>query len=313
MTTITRTDIHRPSAINPDDYDFVGVEYAKIETIDDAYSLGVYRERIITHMKATGGHYSGHHHGGNCHVCGAHCIYTALFYHPATNTYIRTGFDCAEKMHVGDPAMFRAFREDVRRAIDNKAGKAKARAVLAEAGLEKVWEIYILNNAACYPGYDEEAMKELIAMGAVVEYSGVLGNSEEMRILLDLIGKLIRYGSLSEKQIAFAGKLLDKMLRRNEIAAARAAEHASAADCPTGKIAVEGTILSIKEVDSPYGLTTKMLIQHADGWKVWGTMPSAIRGAERGAKVRFIATVTRSNDDSKFGFFSRPTKAEIME
>lgn len=95
-----RNDIHRPSAIYPTEYEFVAVEH-------DPVSLGfvqwywAQRQRIIAHMTQTGGAFSDHEHKGNCHVCGAHCIYTAVFYHCASNTYIRTGFDCAEKMGAG--------------------------------------------------------------------------------------------------------------------------------------------------------------------------------------------------------------------
>ena len=78
-----RTDVHAPSRINPEDYEWVGIEYKKQDgdPLGDAMELKWMREQIERHMKKTGGDYSNHEHGGNCHVCGAHCIYTVLFYH----------------------------------------------------------------------------------------------------------------------------------------------------------------------------------------------------------------------------------------
>jgi hypothetical protein len=55
----------------------------------------------------------------------------------------------------------------------------------------------------------------------------------------------------------------------------------------------------------------KMLVVTDTGWKVWGTMPAAL-DVDRGARVRFTATVKPSDDDPHFGFFSRPTKAQVL-
>ena len=63
-----------------------------------------------------------------------------------------------------------------------------------------------------------------------------------------------------------------------------------------------------------FGETLKIIVQHEDGWKVWGSSPSAFGSDETaivGRSVRFMARIARARDDEKFGFFSRPTKAEI--
>jgi hypothetical protein len=56
-----------------------------------------------------------------------------------------------------------------------------------------------------------------------------------------------------------------------------------------------------------------MLVQTADGWKAWGSVPSSLSGVKVGQFVQFQARVERSRDDEKFGFFSRPTKARTVE
>jgi hypothetical protein len=47
-------------------------------------------------------------------------------------------------------------------------------------------------------------------------------------------------------------------------------------------------------------------------FKLWGTLPTAIRNVERGDLVAFTARIKVSDKDSKFGFWSRPTKAHMI-
>lgn len=96
----------------------------------------------------------------------------------------------------------------------------------------------------------------------------------------------------------------------DELLAKVAAVESAKRPVPTGRIVVEGVVLSTKLVESDYGVTLKMLVE-GDGWKVWGTRPRSIE-VERGSRVRFTATVEASREDASFGFYSRPTKAEIL-
>lgn len=78
-------------------------------------------------------------------------------------------------------------------------------------------------------------------------------------------------------------------------------------------ISVEGEVISVKERETRYGWTTKMLVKDERGFKVWGTVPKSVREeVERGSRVTFIANVKVSEDDESFGFFSRPRKAELL-
>lgn len=80
-----------------------------------------------------------------------------------------------------------------------------------------------------------------------------------------------------------------------------------------GKYVVEGTVLSTKWQDNAYGGALKMIVrvEQTDGVvKIWGSVPSSI-DPKIGDTVRFSATVERSDDDD-FGFFKRPTMAEIV-
>lgn len=323
-----RTDIHRPSAINPTEYEYVGIEYMRIEQLGDIEAVVYYRKRIRKHMDRTGGTYSTHEHGGNCHVCGAHCIYTALFYHKPTNVYIRTGFDCAEKLGYLSDKEFTSFREAVADARQRKAGKEKASLILADDGLDKAWEIY---------NWTEDVAREHRAIERVIwkDNSGRYTDQTtfEYRTLKDIIDRLVKYGSVSEKQLAFLHRLITTILNRAEVEEAREAkrkaEHDAAQPVPEGRIKFKGKLLSVRLQDGMHGAQTKGLFVSENGWKVWGTIPAsalshlcnfdvlyyrdgeAKLNREKVAFVEMTATITRSNDDEKFGFYSRPTNPSV--
>ena len=282
-----RTDIHRPSAIVPADYEFVCFEYLRIETLQDCAVIQSERAIKTAHFARTGGTYATHEHGGSCHVCGASAVYTVLFYHAGTNEYIRTGQDCAQKMEMPyDEWRYNAYRKGITDARLAQAGKRKAEAILTDKGFQKAWAYYIEPEQVVTATYQYEE-----------------------KTIVDIVGKLVRYGSTSDRALNYIGVLLTKISKRAEVEARRAEEAAKAADCPTGRVTVKGEVLSTRVQDGPYGRTVKMLVKDATGFKVWGTMPSSL-SVERGAIVKFSAAVEPSKDDVKFGYFSRPTKAE---
>lgn len=324
-----RTDIHRPAVIEPANYEFVAFEYLK--TDDDlgaAMFLAAERARTRAHMAATGGTYSSHAHGGNCHVCGAAAIYTALFYHKGANVYVRTGLDCAEKLECFGGE---AFRKKVSTALEATAGKRKAKATLEAAGLSEAWAIceaitkrHADNNAAyaAWRAANPEPECRSSGGGYGIEEVGApkpVPTSDAEMTVRDIVSKLVKYGSVSDKALNFVRVLIERINKAPEIAAARAAELEAAKPVPTdlhGKRAdFRGTVLTVKEPDEydRFG-STKMLVKHADGWKLWGTVPSSIlHDIARGDEVEFSATIKVSDKDPKFGFWSRPTKARLIK
>jgi hypothetical protein len=128
-------------------------------------------------------------------------------------------------------------------------------------------------------------------------------------ILRDMSSRLGKFGSLSDKQVAFAHKLAD------EVRHPKPAEQLVAA--PTGKgIVVRGTVISVKEHDSQFGPVMKMTVKVTtpDGnWLVWTTVPGNIMGggALRGADVEFTATL-EAGRDKHFVFGKRPRLARVI-
>lgn len=286
---MTRTDIHRPSAIIPEDYTDVG--FLPHVDVGNWEFVAAERKRINEHMKRTGGHWE-HPSAGSCAICGnVMAMSHVIFHHTPTNAYLRVGMTCADKLDFSRGAEFNEFRTHLKAAIERKAGKAKAKALLAEWGMDAAWTVYELPN----------------------EKRG----SFAVETIVDIISKLIQYGSISDPQKAFINKLLVQIDNHEVVTAQRKAEIAAAASAPVTdeRIRIEGEIITIKEQETDFGLTTKLLIKTPAGWKAWGTCPSALNDDElaKGQHVGFMARFQRSNDDPKFGFFSRPTKAEFLE
>jgi len=276
---MTRTDIHRPSAINPAEYEFVAVKYIGSSERGAEITLGS-AQVIGEHIRATGGKYSTHNHGGTCMVCGAGAMYLAVWHHAPTNTYICTGEDCALKMELHG-ADFQSARAEVKRTKAFRTGKARAEHELAERNLTQAWAIY---SATARDDFEYEE-----------------------RTIADLVSKLVQYGSLSDKQWAFVDRLFAQIDGRAAKAAARAAEAAQSQHVGTvgERITIEGTITFSTSYDTAYGTTYVTGIKDAAG-NIY--IQKGVSLGQRGDNVWIKATVKEHavRDGVKQTIISRP-------
>ncbi len=161
------------------------------------------------------------------------------------------------------------------------------------------------------------------------------------KIVEDIKDRLVRYGSISDKQVALVFKL-----QRDE--AQRAQEAETNIPVPNCRRPVRGRVVSTKLQWSDYtqGEVLKMLVlvTEEDGstFRVFGSVPRSVldeihdRGeAERkywfsggnavntqtepppnpnlkGATIMFTARLKQSLKDESFGFFSRPSRASVV-
>lgn len=280
--TITRTDVHRPSAIQPEDYTFVGQEVMRIEGVEDAMLMQMERARITAHMEATGGTYSKHAHGGNCHVCGSvNAIYTVLFHHMPSNTYVRMGQDCAGQVDAGIVPALKRFRDAAGSIIKSAKGKNKAAAMLDEAGLSEVLTIV-----------RGEWPRRL---------------SYQVGIVIDMHQKLVRFGSLSDKQWNFLAAMVARIQDDQRIQDERAAEGAKSEHMGTVKARMQftATIAGIASFESMYGTMYVSIMKSGDNVLIYkGNKPMG----ERGESVTFVATVKEhgTRDGVKQTIVARP-------
>ena len=300
-----RNDIHRPSAITPEDYDFVAFDYIGGSDLSAILMLKAERNKTEIHMEHSGGKWASVNHGGTCYVCGACAMYLCIWHNRVTNEYIKTGEDCAAKMDMsyGDSNQ---FRKAIHTALHAIAGKKKALQLLTDAGVTRAWDIY----QAMQPRREAEQ--------AAFEASGhdqsrpAFALQEELKIE-SIVSTVIRYGSLSDKQVDFLKVLFarvdDAPARQAAIDARKTAEAAitaAAPDVPNGRQVITGTVLGLKEVEDYSrfgGMKCNALIQTTEGYKIYG---SRFANVNKGDTVKFTATLKRSDRDAKFGFFKRP-------
>lgn len=297
---MARTDIHRPSAaeFDPEDYDCFDV----FDLHPDARQ-GQARISAVRILQDRGYTSGGVYGMGQCSHCGAQLRYTALMTHEPTKTYLWVGEQClTNRFESTTKAQFQQLRKAA--ALDRAAQRRKAAFLrLCDEHSALVWATYAHNIGVA--GQAGETWAEVNGKGWAVT-------------TLDSIARKVRqYGEMSPRQLDLTVKLVDELVTAEAETARKAAELAAqppAQPVPAGKAVVEGEIVSTRWQDNPYGPggCVKMLVLVDAGWKVWGTKPAALDDAGVGDRVRFTATVSPSDDDPSFGFFKRPTKAEML-
>ena len=140
-------------------------------------------------------------------------------------------------------------------------------------------------------------------------------NREDDFFAASLAGQLAAKGTLSVAQTDAIVHSLERRAEQELREFEDATEAAAAVPAPEGTVAVEGEILAVRVEPSRfhYGSEVKMLIRAStpDGglYRVWVTKPVGLSSAGRGDRVRFIAELTRSDNDETFAYAKRPRKA----
>lgn len=315
-----RQDGFRPSVINPAEFEFVAHHY--LGPIGESMmesgiceEMAEQQERLEEHQAAHAGFtVAGHKWPGQCDCCGARYLWGATFHTATTNTYISIGGICADKMRLGSPSAMKTFREQVNTWKIHNERVAKARAYLTTVGLIAMLDLFLSKD-----------------------------NSREFPevTLRDMCSKVIGWGNeLSDKQQAFAHKLLQQITDRPKMLAEREARDAARQPVPVTdkRLTVKGTIISAEYREGGYSSQgfyqpscVKIVVEATEGYKVWGTAAGELTDAVlefsdksylggdeqatllKGKRVQFDARLTPSDKDTKFGFFKRPTKARILD
>lgn len=304
-----RTDIHRPSS---DDFDpqlytdfgyfdlqtpemrIVGVDGQGRAIVDRTPDVLLWYKQTPK-LEARGIKRAEHNDLATCGHCGAHIRYAVIMVRG--KEWIFVGEQCLGNRFPLSAAEFQRVRKEAaKRAELTKTGETH------RANLAKAVE------------YDPRL--------AILADSDACGNNS---FLSDLSFKLKKY-ELSERQLAAAVRSIE---RDETWKAKREAQRAASIDAPEGKQEVAGEIVSIKEHQSQFGTSWKMTVRDDRGFTVWCTVPAALEsrwdydaetgkytevgGVDKGDRVAFSATLTRSDKDSTFAFAKRPTKARKLE
>jgi len=292
-----RTDTHKPSLLDPSEYTFVSAFYQGSSTammkcydeeMAECYYPAVESEPVFN---------GNHANKCTCDHCGAAFAHGVLFRHVPTGELIHVGHICASNT-VGLPSRAAALRKRAEQAQAEENERQKR------------------HEAATQWASENTDVVEFLAKYSVeVKDAGRRSHP----FLDDMVRSLYKWGTLFPNQANAVRKFI-----ANENKPKPAPEPEPTTPLIEGRREITGTVVSTKWQNSMYGETLKMLVREADGNKVWGTVPSSITDAGylvmssqddalKGKTVTFTAKVERSADDEHFGFFSRPTKASVIE
>lgn len=273
-----RTDIHRPSALITEDYEFAYAYDGHPEDGDRGACVP-----LLNALLAEGYYFDQVHGGDTCDHCGTNLRYVAVMKHTPTMTLIKVGETCLDnRFELATPEFHRL----------RKAAKLnRERVKLSEK-----------RDAFLSVPENREAFDFCEARVAAGDYgfNGFYHNFTH---------SVNRYGDASEK---FVTAILRAKKRDEEFAAKRAFEALTAAPVVEGKaVQITGKVLSTKFQDNAYGGRLVMTVADDRGFKVWGSVPSGVQ-PEKDDRITFIASVEKSDRDETFGFFKRPRKAMIV-
>jgi hypothetical protein len=314
MATMTRTDIHRPSApeFDPEGYDFFGVFDLATGAAD---WVGPTPASTVSPLVEQGWSFSGAPHGsGQCSHCGARIRYAALMGHAETKTLLYIGETCLDNRFSLTAGEFDALRKNSALNRERNNLTARRNEFLADHP-DLVWASYA-HNIGCSgeervwdEDYQEWTRKRNTAW---IERTR---NGKHISTLTDMWYRFSRYGDMSEKAYGYLQQILgwldEAEQRLVERERATEALKNSGVEAPKGRQAVEVEVVGIKFYDNDFGGTWKMTVKSDEGWKAWGSVPAAIDQVEKGQRVRFTATFTET-EDALFARFTRPAKAEIL-
>jgi hypothetical protein len=263
----TRNDIHSPANFDPAQYRYVDMIW--LGNPEEGPENDPETLKMID-LSSFRGNFANK---STCDHCGAWFLYGAVFEHQNGDVIV-----------VGNQCATQAFGFSSRREVD--LAKARKAVQLAKERSAKAKAVKAFLEA--HPGLDQ-----------VLEL--------EHPIIQSISSQLIRWGKISDKQVALVHKLAADMQKPKV--------EEPKIPVVAGRRQLTGKIVSSKVQDGPYGSQIKILLICEDGQKLWGTCPSGLLGNDpvRGQTVRFTATVEVSPQDPCFGFFKRPTNPERLD
>ena len=207
---------------------------------------------------------------------------------------------------------------DASKLTASKARKAERDAAKAQAAAEALTKAISESKRAAFaavPAAPLALMKAqlMLSSGQDLGIPSLKGRLEKLRSVVEdrrewSIKRAEFLVSLVDGINALEGKVRDQRKTEDELRADPTSWIRS------GRIVIEGEVLSVKERFNDFGSVLKMLVSDDVGRKFWSSVPRGLdlREGDRGQRVRFTATVERSKDDPIFGFCSRPTKPEVL-
>jgi hypothetical protein len=325
-----RTDIHREGAFVPADY-VPEFPFHLFHTVD-GWPVPSWNIDLIVELrrkdKAVFGPV-GHNSAATnvCSICGAWFVHGECWRHEATGEYITIGHTCAAKYE-----MFAEF-DDYKREKASVIAKAVRLAERKAARVEwvgKARELLVENpgiNAALKTDHYivKDIRERVIEWGKISVKQVALVKKLAAEALLPAEVKALV--PVTDKRLAFEGEIVST--KYHEGYYGEKFVMTVVVDTGEGVYRIWGTVPAALDdaegaerdrVNKAHWATVDGIVEKMTAS---GSEPDAIRAAIKalpdidsnllkGAKVRFMAKVEPSDTDESFGFFKRPTKAEVV-
>lgn len=298
MSTTNAMQINRFDTIDPQEFRWVGMYY--FGTSPDVEELYKADHADLGEITGDTGRFWNasnvvkFHENGGCATCGTNHSYGSVFEHTPTGVMYGLGNICsADKFTMPDKVSMRRLAAD--KKLANAREKARALA-----------EYKVMCNAT--PGL-ENAL------------------DVDHNITQSIKRSAIRYGNLSQKQIALVFKLAFEAYCVPEPVAPVAEVAKVPVPETNGKlVTLTGVVSGTKWQENNFGSVLKMRLvcETPDGeYVVWGTVPAKLRQAQDadlnyvfgvGSKIQFgVKKLVQSDDDPSFGFYNgRATQPKFL-
>lgn len=137
-------------------------------------------------------------------------------------------------------------------------------------------------------------------------FNWAINDQSAWYVAKDIATKVLLGKTLSEKQVNTIRNAYARTLK----------PAIEKSPCPSGKHKIAGEVISIstRESFSAYGyakIRYCMLVEDANGFRVWGTVPSSVDVA-KGDIIQFTANIEPSPKDEFFGFYKNPSGALVL-
>ena len=234
----------------------------------------------------------------SCNVCGTGIRYEYHCSDKVGKKFV-VGSDCISRLDdthlTTQAALARKKLEDEKKEAKRLKRLAKRNAMKAEKErLEKIeqqkqWQDNLLKFKEDYPEYLD------CILWAETDNASHFAKSVLESIIKRKVPTINQILSLNDAHKSYLRSLKPKT------------------DCPLGKMEIYGEVVSVKTQRFGYTSTLKMLIHDDRGFKVFGTVPSNLTLPVTGKRVKLTATIKPSDNDTNFGYYSRPSNACLME
>ena len=293
----TRTDTHSPSNLILDDY--TPVFFFCAASMDSGFPTPPINIDKLRALQSAG--QLAQIHGGffACDICGARYKHGECWRHDPTGEHITLGHTCAEKYGFAAENDFVSAYDKLRAIEVDRAIRNGKRAAAFET---------MVSFLRSMPRPKALTFLRTLRTPNSDFFSSIRAQLREKGELSDRQTEAV-FNSAAKME---ASRKLREMMDSREIG--------EAIDVPDHdeRVRISGQILTVKTVDGfAYGtFVDKILlrVETPEGhFKLWGTLPSKLMSADRGDVIAFTARMERSEKDSGFGFYKRPTKCEIVE